>query len=331
VGSRPDALISSTPVTDSQRPAGPPGVAVVAFAITVFLGGTNAVAVKQTVQELAPLWGAGLRFAAAGLLMVIIVLITARRFGRGRTLGGAALYGLLGFAASYGLLYTGIQDVPAGTVMVLVALTPLFTFGLALLHRQEKFRIQGLVGALVAVAGVAIVFIDQVQADVPIGSMLLVLLAAVAIAESGVVAKSIPDSDPFATNAVAMIAGAVVLVVLALVASEPLTIPQTTTTWLATGYLVVFGSVVMFALYLFTLQRWTASAVSYVTLLMPLVTVVIAAIAFDERISPSFVVGSLVVLAGVYIGAFFTRPPRRVPSSSLPECIPVEEHATSAR
>lgn len=318
-------------MTDSRSPAGPPRVAVVAFAVTVVLGGTNAVAVKQTVQELAPFWGAGLRFAAAGLLLVVIVLATSRKFGRGRTLAGGALYGLLGFAASYGLLYTGIQQVPAGTVMVMIALTPLFTFGLALLHRQESFRLQGLLGALIAVAGVAIVFIDQVQADVPIGSMLLVLLAAVAIAESGVIAKSIPESDPFATNAVAMLTGAVVLVILSLVAGEPLTVPQTAATWLATGYLVVLGSVVMFALFLFTLQRWTASAVSYVTLLMPLVTIVLAAIAFDERITPSFVIGSVVVLAGVYIGAFFTRQPRRVPASSLPECLPVEEMTASHR
>ncbi len=324
-------MIVSAAVTDSPAPAGPPRVAVVAFAITVFLVGANAVAVKQTVQELAPLWGAGLRFAAAGLLMVVIVLATSRRFGRGKTLSGAVWYGLLGFAASYGLLYTGIQHVPAGTVMVLVALTPLFTFGLALLHRQESFRIQGLLGALLALAGVAIVFIDQVLADVPLGSMLLILLGTVAIAESGVVAKSIPESDPFATNAVAMLTGAIVLLILALVAREPLTVPATAATWLATGYLVVLGSVVMFALFLFTLQRWTASAVSYVTLLMPLVTVVLAAIAFEERISPSFVIGSVVVLVGVYIGAFFTHQPRHVPASSLPECLPVEQRTTAVR
>ena len=36
-------------------------------------------------------------------------------------------------------------------LMVLVALTPLFTFGLAIVHRQEQFHVQGLVGAVIAI------------------------------------------------------------------------------------------------------------------------------------------------------------------------------------
>lgn len=316
-------------MTETRAPVRPPRAALIAFAATVVLGGANAIAVKQTIQELAPLWGASIRFAAAGLLLVMIVLIRGRKLGRGKSLTGAALYGLLGFAASYGLLYSGIRQVPAGTVMVLVSLTPLFTFGLALLHQQERFRVQGLLGSLIAVAGVAIVFVDQVRADVPVGSMLLVLLGTVAIAESGVVAKSIPKSDPFATNAVAMLTGSIVLFVLAMVAGEPLALPTTAVTWFATGYLVVFGSVVMFALFLFTLQKWTASAVSYVTLLMPLVTVALAAIFFEERISPSFVIGGVVILGGVYVGALRIGRLTRAPTPSMPECLPVEETSLS--
>jgi drug/metabolite transporter (DMT)-like permease len=320
-------MISSL-MSSESRASGPSAVALAAFGAVVVLGGANAVAVKQTVGELTPFWGAALRFLAAGLVMLLLVAATRRKLPTGRSLGGAIVYGLLGFSASYGFLYTGIQQVPAGTLMVLVALTPLVTFGLAILHRQETFRIQGLLGAVLAVAGIAIVFLDQVDADVPIGSMILVLFGTVAIAESGVVAKAIPKSDPFATNAVAMIAGGLVLFLLAVATREPLDLPSAGATWLASAYLVLLGSVAMFALYLFTLQRWTASAVSYVTLLMPLVTVVLAAILFDERVSPTFVVGSAVILAGVYVGAFLTTRPQRA-VETLPECLPLEVEETA--
>jgi drug/metabolite transporter (DMT)-like permease len=86
---------------------------------------------------------------------------------------------------------------------------------------------------------------------------------------------------------------------------------------------VLFGSVVMFALFVFTLQRWTASAVSYVTLLMPLVTVALAAVLTQERITPSFVLGGAVILAGVYVGAFLKGRPARS-SSTLPECLAID-------
>ncbi len=302
----------------------PDSATLLAFGGVVLLGGTNAIAVKLTVQELAPFWGATMRFAAAGALMLLLALAIRRPLPRGRSLAGAALYGVVGFAAAYGFAYVGLRDVPAGTAMVLVALTPLFTFGLAIAHRQERFHLQGLLGAVIAVVGIGVVFVDQLSADVPLGSLVLVLLGAVAIAESGVIVKSIPRSDPFATNAVAMLTGAALLLVLSLVASESRVLPAKADTWTAVAYLVVLGSVAMFALFVFTMQRWTASAVSYVTLLMPLVTVALAAVLTDEPITPPFVLGGAVVLGGVYVGAFLKGRPRRTSASSLPECLPID-------
>jgi drug/metabolite transporter (DMT)-like permease len=312
-------------VTDAP-PTGPrPNPAtLLAFGGVVLLGGANAIGVKLTVQELAPFWGAAMRFVAAGGLMLLLAVLTRRQMPRGRSLGGAALYGVVGFAASYGFAYVGLRDVPAGTAMVLIALTPLLTFGLAIAHGQERFHAQGLLGGVIAVVGIGIVFIDQLSADVPLFSLLLLLLAVVAIAESGVIVKSIPRSDPFATNAVAMLTGAALLISLSLAAGEPWVLPTQTATWAAVGYLVLFGSVLMFALFVYTLQRWTASAVSYVTLLMPLVTVVVAAVLTGERITPSFVLGGAVILGGVYVGAFMKGRPTRSSASSLPECLPFD-------
>jgi len=308
----------------------PDPTTLLAFGGVVLLGGANAIGVKLTVQELAPFWGAAMRFVAAGLLMLLLAVATRRPLPRGRSLKGAALYGVVGFAASYGFAYIGLRDVPAGTAMVLIALTPLLTFGLAIAHGQERFHLQGLLGALIAVVGVGFVFVDQVSADVPLVSLLLVLLAAVAIAESSVIVKSIPRSDPFATNAVAMLTGAALLLILSLAAGEPRVLPTQAATWAALGYLVLFGSVVMFALFVFTLQRWTASAVSYVTLLMPLVTVALAAALTGERITPSFVLGGAVILGGVYVGAFLKGRPARSSASSLPECLPIDACAEAA-
>jgi drug/metabolite transporter (DMT)-like permease len=308
----------------APRDVGPERATLLAFIGVVLFGGANAIGVRQTVLELAPFWGATIRFALAGLIMLAIVGATRRRLPRGRGLGGAVLYGAVGFAASYGFAYAGLRETPAGTAQVLIALTPLLTFGLAIAHGQETFRLQGLVGALIALAGVTFVFADQVSASVPVGSLVLILLGTVCIAETGVIVKWIPRSDPFATNAVAMLTGAAILVALSLLAGEDRALPTRTATWAAIGYLVVFGSVVMFALYLFALERWTASAVSYITLLLPLVTVSLALLITGERVSPSFVIGGLVILVGVYVGAFLKVRPGRSSSSSLPECLPVD-------
>ena len=165
-----------------------PGTSTVAaFLAVAVLGGLNAIAVKRTVVELAPLWSAGLRFLLAGLLLIAYILLARRGFPRGRSLSGAVLYGLVAFSGSYALLYTALQDVPAGTAMVFLALVPLETFGLAVLQRQEPFHVQGLLGALIALGGVVLVVADQLSQDVPLVPMLLAIGGSLFIAQGGIV------------------------------------------------------------------------------------------------------------------------------------------------
>lgn len=304
--------------------ARPEGSTLLAFGGVALLGGVNAIAVKKSVQELAPFWSAGLRFVLAGLLLVAIVLATRRSFPRGRSFGGAILYGAVAFSASFAFIYPALRDVPAGTAMVFLALVPLETFGLAIVQRQERFHVQGLLGALIALGGVLVVVADQLSVAVPLVSLLLILVGTVFIAQSAILLKAIPRSDPFATNAVAMLAGAAILLVLSIASREDWTIPTQQATWAAVGYLVVLGSIVMFGLYLFVLRRWSASAVSYVTLLMPLVTVPLAAVLIAESVSRSFLVGGAIALVGVYVGAFLKIRPHRSSATSLPECLPID-------
>jgi drug/metabolite transporter (DMT)-like permease len=134
--------------------AGRDGATLLAFGGVAVLGGINAIAVKVSVTELDPFWSAGLRFVAAGIVLVAIVLGTRRSFPRGRSLRGAIAYGAVAFSASFGLIYPALREVPAATAIVFLALVPLETFGLAIVQRQEQFEVQGLVGALVAVGGV---------------------------------------------------------------------------------------------------------------------------------------------------------------------------------
>ena len=304
-----------------------------AFLGIVAFGGVNAIAIHEVVVELPPLWAMAVRFIAAGVLMAGLAVALQRPFPRGRSLEGAMAYGVVGFALTFGPVAIGLQHVPGGTATVLIAITPLLTFILAVTQRQERFHVQGLLGAVVALIGIGIVFAEQVQAAVPIGSLLLILGGAAAISEGGILLKAIPRSDPFATNAVAMLTGAAVLLAGSFFLGELHQVPTRTGTWLGLGYLVVLGSVVLFSLYLYVLQHWTASAVSYTTLLFPLVGVAVATLLTGERFEPVFFLGGAVLLLGVYIGAFRARP-HRTSQTSAPECLPIDncsEATTPAR
>jgi drug/metabolite transporter (DMT)-like permease len=121
-----------------------------------------------------------------------------------------------------------------------------------------------------------------------------------------------------------LVSGAMLLGVSA-VAGETWTAPTDAATWIAMTYIVVFGSIGLFGLYVFAIQRWTASAMSYTTLLMPLVTLPVAAVLLGEPITIPFLVGASIVLLGIYIGAFLTVRPRRSTVTAAPECLPIAD------
>ncbi len=155
---------------------------LLAFAGVVACGGLNAIAVRQTVLELDPLWGAAVRFLAAGCIFAVLVAARSPKVPSRRTVVGAMAYGLVGFAAAFGLIYPALRDVQAGTASVVIALSPLATYGLAVVQRQERFRLDALIGGSIALIGIAIVFLDQLGVAVPIGSLALVAIGVIFVA-----------------------------------------------------------------------------------------------------------------------------------------------------
>jgi len=309
----------------SQAAASPGRSTLLAFSGVVLFGGMNAIAVRQTVLELDPLWGAAARFVVAGLIFGALTLARRRAFPRGRSLTGAMLYGAVGFAGAFGLIYPALRSVQAGTASVVIALAPLATYGLAMAQGQERFRPQAAIGSLIALAGIAIVFLDQLGAAVPLGPLALVAIGMLCLSEAGIIVKWIPRTDPFATNAVAMLTAGLLLLGASFALGEVHLQPKLLGTWLALGYITFFGSVVMFGLYLFGLKHWSASGMSYSTLMLPFVSVTVATLLTGETFSPGFIVGGLVMLGGVYLGAFGVARPHRSTATSLPECLPIAD------
>lgn len=280
----------------------PDRVTASAFALAVVLAGANGLAIGFSNDELPPYWGAGLRFLLAGLVCAAIVAARRLPVPRGAALLGMMGYGVIAIGLSFGLVYWALVEVPTGVGVVILALVPLLTLLLAVAQGVEPFRWLAAIGAVVAASGVAVISADQLAGDVPILPMLAAIGAAVAIAESNVIIKRLPDVHPITTNAIAMLTGATLLGLVSLMLGETWVLPQRAVTWLAIGHLVLVGTVVVYALGLFVLTRWTASSASYLHILLPLVAVPLGAIFRDEPITPLFLAGAVVVIVGVYIG-----------------------------
>jgi len=278
-------------------------VALAAFFAGAIVAGGNGVGVRFSNRELEPFWGAGFRFALAAALLLAVMAVFRLSIPRGEALVGAIVFGALNFGGAFALAYYALVRIHAGFGQLLLALVPLATLLLAVLQRQERLRVAALAGALVALAGIAIMSREALRGTVPLLSVLAAVGSALCFAQAAVVVRRFPPVHPVTLNALGMAVGALLLVVTSIAAGEQIELPDRTATWLAIAYLVVAGSALVFVLYLVVLRYWEASRAAYTFVVVPVVTLILSAWLDDEPIGVGLLLGGSLVLTGVYVGA----------------------------
>jgi len=276
---------------------------ILAFVAETFFAGVNGVAIRFSNRELAPLWGASLRFAFAAVLMISVMLVLRLSLPRGKSLFGSMLFGLLQFAGAFGFFYYALVQIHAGLGQTLLALVPLATLLLAVLQRQESLRGFAILGTLLSAVGVGLIYLDPGRRSIPPLAIVAVLASVLCFAQALVLVRKLPPIHPVSLNAVGMLTGAVVLLSASILLGEPKVLPQRIETWGALVYVVVIGSVVVFLLHVHVAQHWNASRASYVMVLIPLVTISVSAWIDQEPITAGLLIGGVFILVGVYLGA----------------------------
>jgi drug/metabolite transporter (DMT)-like permease len=281
----------------------PDRVTLAAFVGFVLIAGAVAVAVRLGSFELPALWAASLRYAMAVPIFAALAIALHIPFPRGANLRGALLFSLT-FVTSTALFYVGVSGSSASMGALAFAVTPLTTLALAAGIGLERLTRRGVVGALAAAGGMLVVVGDQLSAAVPPPALLALGGGMLFGAITTVVIKRLPPGHPVTANAVGGPFVLPILLALSWAAHEPWVLPSRPETWVTLGFLVLFGTVLLFPLALFIIGRWTASGYSYTNLFKPLAGIALAAVILGEPLRVSFVLGGALVLVGVWVGAF---------------------------
>lgn len=292
-------------MTDSTRSPG--AFTVAAFVGAVLIGGANFLAVRFSNQELEPFWGAGLRFTGAAAIFLALSLALRLEWPRGRVLLLTAAYGIVNFTLSYALMYWALVQVTAGIAAVVLAIVPLVTPMLAAAQRLESLDRRAILGAVIALGGIVWMSVGPEGLAMPLGGLVAILVAAVTVAQGVILGKRVAANHPAMTNAVGLLVGAPLLLVLSMLVGERWVFPSQTAPLWSVLYLMTIGSVGLFVLFLLVVRRWTASATAYSFVLFPVVTMLLEAWLADVPLTIRGVSGALVVMAGVWLGAFATK------------------------
>jgi drug/metabolite transporter (DMT)-like permease len=282
---------------------------LVAFLVGAVLAAGNPISVKFSNVELDPFWGATLRFILAAALMLTVMAVLRVRFPRGRALLGAVLYGVFNFGLAFACLFYALVELGAGFLQILLAVIPLITLFLVVVQRLERLRLSAVMGALLALGGVMLMSQIAIEGEVSVTSVVVAMAAAFCLAEGAVLVRLFPPEHPVSLNAVGMTVGAMILFLGSLIAGDAMELPSMGETWLALAYMVIIGSGVVFSLWVYVLRRWEASRAAYNFVLLPIFTLIFSHWITGEEVGPELIVGGMLILVGVYVGAL--RPGRQ--------------------
>ena len=122
------------------------------YALLVAIWSSTWVAIKVGLDDTPPLLGAGVRFALAGVGLLVLALLWGRSLRTDRVL--ASILGVLPFAGTYGLIYWGEQYVPSGLAAVLFGVLPIYVALIASVAlRGEPLRARLFAGVVLALGG----------------------------------------------------------------------------------------------------------------------------------------------------------------------------------
>jgi drug/metabolite transporter (DMT)-like permease len=292
---------ASSPPSPSSRPESARGPWL-AFAGCSTIWGSTFLFISIGNDSLAPIWAATLRLGLATLVLVAITRLTRQSLPRGPALTAALLYGVCQFGINFPLLYWGEKTVPSGLTAVLFATIPLSSALITRAFGMERLNPLKMVGAIVAIGGVAVIGRGGGGATGHFLGMLAVLVAATFGALGTTLLKRGPRQSPFGANAVGCAVGFVICLPLSRLLGEPWVIPHTAPALFSLVYLVLAGSAGAFAMMAWLVHRWPVTRVGFIAVVVPLVAMMLGVLVRHERLTSASALGSGLVLAGLGVG-----------------------------
>ena len=274
--------------------------------------------IKLGVRDVPPVAFAVFRMTVALIVLIPVTLIGGTPLPRRRSewllIAGT---GVILLGVNYALLNWGIQFISSGLTAVLQATTPVFGFVFAhLLLRNEPMTRWKALALAVGVAGVGIIFWDQIEArdQRAIYGSIAVTAGAACVAIAYVVMKRHGTRlHPSVITSGQLVSAVIPLAIYSAIAEgPPLSLPWTRTAVLAGVYLALLGSVTGAWLNYWLLKRIGATKLLSMGLIEPLVAVLLGAIFLHEQLTGKTVAGGVLILiaAGVVLDL------RRAKSSS---------------
>ncbi|MEH7308007.1 DMT family transporter [Neobacillus drentensis] len=283
---------------------------MIGYLFMCLIFGTTFLAIKIGVDTgVPPFLSAGLRFFLAGFILFWIMV------WQGKTKVGLVFRKemlITGIGLTFGTfatLYWAEQYVTSGTAAVLSATGPMLILLIQSVILKKKAAAKSFIGCLVGVFGVFLLILpsfDFQENGIWLVGCFLIIIGEVFYASGSLYAKQVSGkfaaTSPIALNAVQMMHGGILLILLSLFTEDIrfhyLLRPEALGSFF---YLVVFGSMAGHSLYYWLVAKTNPVFPSTWLFISPILAVSLGAVMYHEYLSWQSGIGALTIVLGTVL------------------------------
>ncbi len=289
------------------RPSAPTWQVWTALWLVYVLWGSTYLAIAYVVDTVPPLIGMGLRFGAAAVLLATYVAVRrgpSALWVTRRQLRSVTVVGLLLLLGGNGLVAVAeAAELPSGLAALLVAVIPLWVV-LLRWWADDRPSARTVGGVAMGFVGLAVLLLPGARPDDVAGYAVATVLLGALLWSLGTfyATRAELPGDGLTTTALEMAAGSLGLLLIGALRGERLDVSAVaTSSWVALGYLVVFGSLVAFTAFAWLLTVAPVSQVSTYAYVNPVVAVALGAVLRDEEVTGLTVAGGTITVLAVAV------------------------------
>lgn len=283
---------------------------MIAALLTIyFVWGSTYLAIKVAIETIPPFLMAGVRMLIAGTLLYSFARLRGAPSPNMQEWKATTIVGAFLLLGGNGLVVWAAQKLPSGLLSLLVGATPISMILLGSVLGYEKApgvaTIAGLIVGFLGLAWLVYPAHNASGARVDLLSACAAFGATVSWAWGSHYARRAPlPASKMLAIAMEMITGGVLLVIVSVLAGELTAVHRgriSVASLAAVAYLVVFGSLVGFSVYMYLLEKTTPALATSYAFVNPIVAVILGWALRNEEIGPHVIGGGALIIVSVIL------------------------------
>jgi len=279
---------------------------IFAFAAIYIIWGSTYLFIKIGLTELPPFSLAGMRFTAAGIIIIFIHLLIGKKWNLTKNMIRNSVFaGFLFLTYGNGGVSWAMQYVDSSFAALIISAQPLILLILLWLLERKPILPKSWVGVALGFLGIYLLVTQNELVSTSsqwIGvAVIISCLFAWGYGSIFISKAELPPSY-FLNSGIQMLSGGISMLIIGQIFGEdiPLLSSISPGVWSSLAFLIFFGSILAFTSFNFLLKHVSPEKVSTSTYVNPVIAMILGWLVLDELITFQSVAAAIILLMGVY-------------------------------